>query len=452
MTPTKARHWQWPLAVALIALAAVPAVLRYLVFWPMDQWQVDVEVYREAGVSIMTGRPIYAAMTEAPQLLPFTYPPFAALLALPLAWVPFGVAGWLWTAAQVAATTAIVWYAGWRLIHRAGTWVPLALAALTAPMLWLHPVSDGIRFGQVNAFMVLACLMDLRRPRPGLLRHVPPGVLVGLAMSVKLTPGVFVIHYLVNRRWREAATAVGTAVGVTLGSWVLLPSASFAFWGGALQDPARLGPNFGTSNQSMRGFLLRVGPEGVAGTAIWLALVAVVGVVGFRLARQLWLRDDSIGEVAVVGLLACLLSPVAWIHHFHWIVVVVFALLGAQPWRRERAGAWWRSRRLVAGLVVGGWFLMRMPWWGITYLNHPEWPELPGRILQNADVAGGLVALGLLWWVNREPVVVGQASEGSGDLQDAHRGEDEADGATDAADHGQPDPLEQGASEQRRQS
>lgn len=389
--------------MVVIALAAVPVVLRYLVFWPMDQWQVDVEVYREAGVSIMTGRPIYAAMTEAPQLLPFTYPPFAALLALPLAWVPFGVAGWLWTGAQVAATAAIVWYAGWRLIHRAGPWVPLALAALTAPMLWLHPVSDGIRFGQVNAFMVLACLMDLRRPRPGLLRRVPPGVLVGLAMSVKLTPGVFVIHYLVNRRWREAATAVGTAVGVTLGSWVLLPEASFAFWGGALQDPARLGPNFGTSNQSMRGFLLRVGPEGLAGTALWLALVAVVGVLGFRLARQLWLRDDSIGEVAVVGLLACLLSPVAWIHHFHWIVVVVFALLGAQPWRREGAGPRWRSRRLVAGLVVGAWFLMRMPWWGISWLNHPEWPELPGRILQNADVAGGLVALGLLWWVNREP-------------------------------------------------
>ena len=396
------------MAVLVIALAAVPVVLRYLVFWPMDQWQVDVEVYRDAGVSIMTGRPIYAAMTEPPQLLPFTYPPFAAILAMPLAWLPFGVIGWLWTAAQVAATTAIVWYAGWRLIHRAGGWVPLALAALTAPMLWLHPVSDGIRFGQVNAFMVLACLMDLRRPRPGLLRRVPAGVLVGVAMSIKLTPGVFVIHYLVCRRWREAMTAVGTAVGVTLGAWVLLPEASFAFWGGALQDPARLGPNFGTSNQSMRGFLLRVGPDGLVGTAIWLVLVLVVGFFGFRLARQLWLRDDSIGEVAVVGLLACLLSPVAWIHHFHWIVVVVFALLGAQPWKRSREGAWWRSRRLVAGVVVAAWFLMRMPWWGISYLNHPDWPELPGRILQNADVAGGLVALGLLWWVNRDPGVAAQ--------------------------------------------
>lgn len=402
--PAPSPAWRWPLAVALIALAALPVVLRYLVFWPLDQWQVDVEVYREAGVSVLTGRPIYAAMTEPPQLLPFTYPPFAAILAIPLALVPFGVAGWLWTALQVAATTAIVWYAGWRLIHRAGPWVPLALAALVAPMLWLHPVADGIRFGQVNAFMVLACLMDLRRPRPGLLRHVPPGMLVGLAMSIKLTPGVFVIHYLVNKRWREAATAVGTAVGVTLGAWVLLPEASFAFWGGALQDPARLGPNFGTSNQSIRGFLLRVGPDGFAGTAIWLLLVLVIGFFGYRLARQMWLRDDSIGEVAVVGLLACLLSPVAWIHHYHWIVVVIFALLGAKPWVGPQL-TWsglWRSPRFVAAVVVTVWFLMRMPWWGITWLNHADWPELPGRILQNADVAGGLVALFLLWRVSRD--------------------------------------------------
>ena len=381
---------RWALAVLVVLAGAAVPVLRYLVFWPLDQWQVDIEVYRQAGVSVLTGRPVYSAMTEAPQLLPFTYPPFAAVIAVPLALVPFGVIGWLWTAAQVAATAGIVWYAGWRLIHRTGTLAPLTLALLTVPMLWLHPVSDGIRFGQVNAFMVLACLMDLRRPRPGLLRRIPPGVLVGLSMSIKLTPGVFVVHYLVNRRWREAVTAVVTAVVVTLGSWVLLPEASFAFWGGALQDPARLGPNAGTSNQSIRGFLLRVGPDGLAGDALWLVLVAVVGFVGFQLARRAHQVGDSISEVAAVGLMAVLLSPVAWIHHLHWMVVVVFAVLGADPLRDRR--------RILAAALVTGFFLCRMPWWGITWLSHPDWPHWIGRVLQNADTFGSLLALALLWW------------------------------------------------------
>jgi alpha-1,2-mannosyltransferase len=385
--PASAR---WVLAAVVVLAAASVPVLRYLVFWPLDQWQVDVEVYREAGVSILTGRPIYSAMTEAPQLLPFTYPPFAAILAIPLALLPFGAIGWLWTIAQVAATTAIVWYAGWRLIHRTGALAPVTLALLTAPMLWLHPVSDGLRFGQVNAFVVLACLMDLRRPRPGVLRRVPAGVLVGLAMSIKLTPGVFVVHYLVNRRWKEAATAVGTAVGVTVAAWMVLPEASFAFWGGALQDPARLGPNAGTSNQSIRGFLLRVGPQGLPGDILWLALVAVVGVVGYSLARRAFRAGDSISEVAVVGLMAVLLSPVAWIHHLHWMVVVIFAILGADPLSDRR--------RLVAAAVVTGMFLCRMPWWGIIWLSKPGLPELPGRMLQNADTFFSLTALVLLWW------------------------------------------------------
>ena len=46
-------------------------------------------------------------------------------------------------------------------------------------------------------------------------------------------------------------------------------------------------------------------------------------------------------------------------------------------------------------------FLCRLPWWGISWLNHRDWPELPGRVLQNADVFGALGALALLWWVTR---------------------------------------------------
>jgi alpha-1,2-mannosyltransferase len=411
----------WPLAAALLALAAAPVVLRYLVFWPLDQWQVDVEVYRQAGVSILTGRPVYAALTEAPQLLPFTYPPFAAVLAIPLALVPFGVAGWLWTLAQVLAVTATVTLAAHRLLPRAGRWWPVALAGLAAPILWLHPVADGIRFGQVNAFLVLLCLADLRRPRPTLLRRVPAGVLVGLALAIKLTPGVFVVHYLVCRRWKEAATAIGTAAAATLATWVLLPSASFAFWGGALEDPSRLGPNAGTSNQSIRGVLLRLGPDGAAGTVLWLTLVLLVSGGGFWLARRCWRAGESVAEVGVVGLLACLVSPVAWVHHYHWVVPVVFALLGAGPWRgRGRRGLY------AAGLVTA-WFLCRLPWWGIAWIDR-GWPRVPGRLLQNADPLGALLALGLLWWVLRP----GSAADDAGELEHRQGGEQQAHHATHA--------------------
>ena len=376
----------------IVVVGSLPVTLHYLVFWPLDQWQVDVEVYRMAGQSIIIGRPIYDAMTESPQLLPSTYPPFAAMLAIPLALLPFGVVGWLWTVLQLIANVAIVWYAGWRVLRRVDAWWrPIVLGLLTVPMLWIQPVSDGIRFGQVNAFIVLAVLMDLRRPRPRLARWAPPGVLVGLAMAVKLTPGVFVVHYAINRRWREVRNALGAAALVTVLAFLVLPENSFAFWGGALSDPARLGPNRGTSNQSIRGVLLRIGPDGTAGTVLWLVLVVVVGILGFRLARRMWLQDDSIGEVAVVGLLAVLLSPVAWIHHLHWLVVVIFALLGPDPLRDRR--------RLWSAVAITVWFTCRLEWWGISWIAAPLHPVWFGRVLQNSGCLGALLCLGLLWWV-----------------------------------------------------
>ena len=367
------------LVVLVLTGAELPLAWHYLVTWPGDQWQVDLEVYREAGRSILYGRPIYTQLTESPQLLPFTYPPFAALLALPLVAIPFGAAGWLWTVLQTLATYASVLIAFRALLSRAVGWGWLAGALVSAPMLWLHPVADGVRFGQVNAFIVLACVADLVVRRPRWAR----GTLIGLATAVKLTPGVFFVHFLWSGQRRAARAMLLAAVAATVGAFLVLPGASLAFWGSALTDPARLGPNAGTSNQSIRGFLLRLGPGGTGGTVLWLALVLVVAVLGLRVARWAHRAGDPVAEVAVMGLVALLCSPVSWVHHFAWMVVVIGALIGDGRSRR----------RVVLGGVIAVWFLCRLPWWGITWLANGYPAPWFGRAIQNADTVGALLAL-----------------------------------------------------------
>ncbi len=374
------------LVLVVLVLAELPVAWKYLVTWPQDQWQVDVEVYREAGRSIVYGRPIYLQMTESPQLLPFTYPPFAALLALPMVLVPFGALGWIWTVLQVLATYGAVLIAFRALLRRAGGARWLAGALVTAPVLWLNPVSDGVRFGQVNAFLILACLADLALRQPRWRR----GVLIGLSIAVKLTPGVFLVHLLWSRRWRDAVTVAATAAGATVAAFLVLPGASITFWTGALSDPTRLGPNSGTSNQSLRGVLLRLGPGGTAGTALWLVCVLVVAAVGFTLARRADAIGDQVAVVAACGLMAVLLSPVAWIHHFAWLLVAMGALTGDGR----------SMRRLAYGGVAMAWFLCRLPWWGVTWLSEGR-TQWIGRLLQNADLIGALVVLALLWDVVR---------------------------------------------------
>ena len=214
------------LAAIVLALAALPLAYHYLVQWPGDQWQVDVEVYREAARSVVYGRPLYEQFTEPPQLLPFTYPPFAALVALPLAALPFGAVGVIWTLAQVLATYATVVLAFRPLLARAGAWRWVAGAALTAPVLWTLPVSDGIRFGQINAFIVLLCTLDLLAVRaPWQLWTGARGALIGAATAIKLTPGVFLVHAVWSRRWREGLTVGDAAAVATVLAFLVRPEA-----------------------------------------------------------------------------------------------------------------------------------------------------------------------------------------------------------------------------------
>ncbi len=427
VTRPSTKHWLLALAV-FVVVAAWP-VAKFLLLFPEDQWQVDVQVYREAGISVLQGRPIYAQMTDPPQLLPFTYPPIAALLSVPLALVPFRVAAWTWTIAQLLANVAIVAIAWQTVLRRFAAWWPVACAAVAAGFLWTQPVGDGIRFAQINAFLVLAILVDLRRPRPRWLAWIPPGVLVGLAMAIKLTPGVFVIHYLVCRRWREAWTAIATAAAVSVGAWLVMPPASFAFWGGALQDPTRLGPNAGSANQSFRALLLR---RDLEGTGLLLALapyLLVIGLLVFWLARRAYRQGDWVSEAALVGLAGFLLSPVSWVHHLHWLMVIVPAILGAgtaaawrRGWRLDRA-------RLAAALVPVAWFVCTMPFWGVLWLREGRQPRDIGHLLIEGNVVGSWVLLGLLWWSVRRSDREAVARDGG-----LGAGPDEPTGAADRDD------------------
>lgn len=386
-------HWALGL-LAFVLLAAWP-VAKFLLLFPQDQWQVDVQVYREGGVSVLHGRPIYQQMTDPPQLLPFTYPPLAAFFSVPLALVPFPVAAWAWTISQLLADLAIAWVAWYHVRDRVGRWAPVVVGAVAGAFLWTQPVGDGIRFAQVNAFLVLLILLDLKRPRLPVLRSIPAGALVGLAMAIKLTPGVFVIHYLVCRRWREAGTAVATATALSVGAWLLLPEASFAFWGGALSDPTRLGPNDGTANQAFRALLLRRGLEaGSTGLLLaWVPYLLVVGALCFWLARRAYRQGDWLMEVAVVGLAGFLLSPVSWVHHLHWLMVIVPAILGPGPWRSSEG----RTRAVLAA-VPFVWFVCTMPFWGVLWRRAGRDPAWVSDVLQEGNVIGSLVILAILAW------------------------------------------------------
>src|SRR5690606_24020289 len=232
---------------------------------------------------------------------------------------------------------------------------------------------DQVRFGQVDILLVALCLADCVARRP----WWPRGFLIGLATAVKLTPGVFLIYLLVTRQWRTLFLASTVTALLTLLPFAVIPQDAADFWFGALLDSERLGANAATTNQSMRGMLIRLYLPDALTTVLWLAAVAVVGWVGFRGARDAYRDGDRITAVALVGLMAVLLSPVAWIHHLAWVVVVLGAIAGdgRDPVRlRVAAGVWL-------------YYVVPVPWWGVT-IKAAEIPVL--RPLVDKTVQDGL--------------------------------------------------------------
>ncbi len=385
----------------VLAVSSAQLLHRYLLAYPGELWQLDLEVYRDGAVSLLTGRPVYDHLSGAPQFLPFTYPPFAAVLLLPLAFVPFTVAGWVWSLAQVV----LVWFASGiafrPLIHRLAAphpeRAPLWQGVVAAVVVHLWPVADGVRFGQMNAVIVGLCLADagrravLGRPEGG--PWWPAGSLTGIATAIKLTPAVFWVHYAVARRWRALLASVATAALVTTVTAAAAPSTSAAYWLDALLDPERLGPNDNTSNQSLRGALLRLLPHQPGLQKIlWLMAAGAVLVLGLALSTRLDRVGQPVAAVGAVGMVAVLVSPVSWIHHWHWGIAVLGGLLGDA---RVRS-------RVIATLGLAAVLMLPAPWWG--------GPGVVGRVVQQSYTLVALLSLFALWWL----VARGAAQSGVG--------------------------------------
>lgn len=406
---TRARPpaWGWALALVVIAAATAPLIHHWLTN-PEDQRLVDLEVYRAGGAALLLGRPLYEVITPAPQLLPFTYPPIAAMLAMPFAMLPWAVAQWVWTlgiVAVLAVTVAVCFRplvaaaagaapAGppwWRRLMRGGAAVPLLIALLTAACAYLMPIRDQFRFGQVGVFLMALCVLDCTVRRP----WWPRGMLIGLATAIKLTPGVFLIYLAITgfprrdgdpEQRRALYMAVFTAALLTLLPFLLVFDDARDYWFRALLDSGRVGANNATTNQSLRGMLLRLYWPAPLTTALWLAAVAVIGWYGFRRARRAYRAGDPMTGIALTGLMAVLLSPVAWIHHLAWLVVALAAL----------AGTGRDPRRLLAAAAVWLYFTVPIPWWGVSIkaLEIPVLSPVVGKLVQNGF---GLGAVALVW-------------------------------------------------------
>ncbi|WP_049574831.1 glycosyltransferase 87 family protein [Streptomyces sp. SBT349] len=332
---------------------------------------LDLDVYRAEGWTVRTGGDLYA-MRATKHELPATYPPFAALLFIPLTWPSVDAMRVAATLANLALLVALV-HLSLRLTGRAS---PRATCAVAALAVWCEPVWTTLRYGQINLLIAVLVLWDLTR-RPG---HRWAGAGTGIAAGIKLTPALFVVCLAVagavlgarrlrhgvpagNVHLRRAAVATGAFAGTVALAAAAVPRDSLRFWTEVIFDSGdRAGEAESAANQNVRGVVARALSTGEP-PSWWLLVAAAAVCVGLATAVAALLAGERLPHgpawaAVTCGVTALLVSPFSWSHHWVWAVPLVL-LLAVEAERRHHAG--WTAGAVAAGLLFCSFALWAVP-------------------------------------------------------------------------------------------
>ena len=337
---------------------------------------VDLHVYLGGAAALDQPGTLYDYVyaDQTPDFpLPFTYPPFAAVVFYPLHLLPFGLVALAWQLGTVAALYGVVRISQ-RLLPGTGSPGDRRVAMLwTAIGIWTEPLRSTFDYGQVNVVLVLAVLCAVCTTRWWL-----SGLLVGLAAGVKLTPAVSGLYFLGARRWRALVFSAVVFLLTVAVSALVVGDQTRHYFTRLLGDASRVGPIATSFNQSWRGGISRIvgadagyGPVVLAG----LAVTAVLAVLAWRAVGGV---EDRLAAIVIVQMFGLLLSPISWTHHWVWLIPLMIWLLHGPL--RDRLGARILGWGWLALTVVGVPWLLSFAQPSIWAISRPWYLAWAGLI------------------------------------------------------------------------
>lgn len=311
-------------AFALLAALAVYRLtlpeVRASWFTNLFKWPTDFKVYYNAAVALNDGQELYSQPFV--RGLPFTYPPFSGAIFKVLPLVSFEVAASIWLALTAIVLLAVI-IGVFR--ERGYAWSPglvlVSLAALVASFN-LAPIFGTFFWGQINIFLMGLVGLDFLRRRTG---NKGGGIFSGLAAGIKLTPVFFYLPLLLGRRWRAMVYMTLTILATVGIGFLFVPDAK-AFWQTKIFETQRIGGEDNPGAQSLGAVLHRLGYDS---TVLWLVCVVAIVVLYSIVVLGCYRRGNYSMIMALGGVVACIISPFSWYHHWVFLVPLFVVFLDA---------------------------------------------------------------------------------------------------------------------------
>jgi len=364
-------------------------------------YRIDIDVYRMGGRAWLDGRPLYADgvmfHTRGGLDLPFTYPPLAAIAFSPFALLSLELA----SVAITLTTLVLLIVATTILLTRLDVWPRTSVtaepawlrrawlaAAIVAPaVVYLEPIRSNFDFGQINVVLMTLVIADtVPRRTPW-----PRGLLLGLAIALKLTPAVFLLYFLLRRDTRALVVTTLSAVTATLAGFAFAWQDSLEYWMHTVRNTDRIGTATLNTNQNIAGALARLGLGEGERFVLWVLLCFAVLAVTVWAARRVLAADEPVLALVCVAVFGLVVSPVSWSHHWVWVLPAVL-VLAVTAYRRRHVGM------AVVALV------------GVALMVWTPIPLMPEHQETSASLWRQLVGGSYVWWALAVIAVAGTLS------------------------------------------
>ena len=336
----------------------------------LTDFPIDMIIYREGVKAFMAGDEVYSVPMMAGDIaLPFLYPPFGALVMVPLAgdWFSDAMAGDIVIILSNLLIGLIVLLLAFALNKQRVTRFASSDVISVASLIWgivliFEPVRLNNGFAQINIILMALVALDLI-PRKRL-KWLPQGWLIGVAAAIKITPLAMLLYFLVRKELKPIITAGISAIVATTNAAAVRWDVTWEYFTVNLLSMGS-GGEIGVqtayqSNSSIKGFLERLYTSqesmetaSMITTIIWFCLAIITVVLGGWLMIALMKRGLNIEAFIINAFIMLLISPVSWSHHWVWLTIAIPVLL-------YRALTW-RNLNWVSGIMVsilGLWSLL----------------------------------------------------------------------------------------------
>jgi len=272
------------------------------------------------------------------------YPLTIAILAMPLAWLPAGLAQLVWFALTVAALIGSlvildrVWN-GARDGASPALRIPFVVRLAAIVLALFIPLRKHFYLGQVSLVVLCLCCLFLRAHLAD--RRLTASMWLGGAIALKLTPLLFLVSLIRERRYQTLLMTSGWVI-----VWaVILPAVASTRVLELYRDEwlpgvaAHLDVSVTQARHTLAAALARLWPglAAVPGFRYWTAAAVVVPIVW----AQGRVPRDPQGRLMIFALYLVaipLISPLSWSHHLVFLAAPLWIwLLAASEFPALRA-------------------------------------------------------------------------------------------------------------------